>query len=480
MTSTARTATLVTLTLLAAVTPWGARVASAGTLFPSDELAFLEPWQRANAVIELEPAGGGSAALVAELERVDELWNQGRHEQALARLRSAEGSGAELGLAISWRDPLPAPKLHGVTVSTHADTSHYALDSHAGTGHLFVVAKDPEPSGERWRVHTSTDHGATWTETASYLGTAIPDSNAVVLGDYLYVAYVNSAATEVRTRRCAVSTGAMDPGYSYKTALTTTGAFEEAAVVSNADWADTRLRLVAIEASGVLRYAWADEEGDPWTEADTGVTDADHSLAACANQDSAGSGNFVFAIYASSGGSVSVWRRGSAGQAADDLATYLGSTVSVAAWNDHVAVAYLGGSSASPKVYVRFSADGASSWPWSVWRLVEVDDPRPDVTLRKGAGMALTHQNPASIDRVLFLRHVALGGSSESFDHGYRCNEANLHLGAESVVERLPEGGWGVLTKSDADLTLRFDLAPLLSSVGFDTGDTTGWSSVSP
>jgi hypothetical protein len=465
------------LFLVAIVAPWGARAASGSSSLVSGELARLEPWQRANAVIQLEPAGDASAALVADLGRVDSLWNEGRHDEALVELRWLEGSGAELGLAISWRRPLAAPKVHGVTVSPHADTSHYALDSHAGTGHLFVVAQDPEPSGVRWRVRISTDHGATWADTASYFGSAIPDSAAVVLGDYLYVAYVNSDASEARVRRCAVATGAMDSGFSYKTVLSTTGAFEEVAIVGNADWADDRLRVVAIEASGVLRYAWASQDGDPWTEEGTGVTDADHSLEACSNQSDAGSSVFLLAIYVTTSDGIDVWRRGTAGQGTTAVAAYAGSTLGVAAWNDHVAVAYMGGPSGSRKVYVRCSADGAASWLWTRWRPTEVDDPRPDATMRRGAGMALTYQDTASADHVLLLTHLPPGLGDMGLYFAYRCNDANLELGADSVVERLADGGWGVLTRSDVDGTLRFDLAPLLSGLGFDTGDTTGWSS---
>ena len=104
-----RSRTLLNLALLASILalpalPAGASDAVAPDV--ADTLRRLEPAERDNARIELEPGSAFPADRLDELEIAAGLWNSGRYDESLQRLEALGVAGRHVAVGFSWREPL--------------------------------------------------------------------------------------------------------------------------------------------------------------------------------------------------------------------------------------------------------------------------------------------------------------------------------------------------------------------------------------
>lgn len=160
-------------------------------------LARLDPEQRANArltigIIQATPE------LRAEAGAIDQLWNTGSYDAALARLhdlgRLVDPARVQVGM--NWRTPLANPQsmdwAGNIQIGTRDSILYHVFDYHNATGKLVVGTVRLAGSSTGLDVYLSTDNGSTWAETYDgYWGAAniIGDFVGACHGDHVYLGY---------------------------------------------------------------------------------------------------------------------------------------------------------------------------------------------------------------------------------------------------------------------------------------------------
>lgn len=374
-------------------------------------------------------------------------------------------------------------KAGGVQISSRSVIEESVTDFHAGTGNLFVVLRGfiLYENDNFWSVNISEDGGATWTETYYWeVPEWLHEIDAVVVGDYLYVAYYVHALWpgSARLRRFSVHDGMPDNVYSYHEVVNTPQTVYDFALASNADSADSRLYFLFAESDGDLRYFWTDAEGGSdasWTEATTGVTNASHKLYATWNElwDS----YFLFASYIGRDDNLYVWRRGSGGVDSTEIASSVITPwrTGISAYDDVVVVSYATGDSSGGDLEYWITYNGGEDWLIGTLGTGE-SYVAPDVTLRKGRGIAVVYgqYNPVGVDQIWMRRRPYHGAywSSPIF-----CSNPSGPFEVTST-ELLPGVGYGVVYDnwSTADFVM---ISPIFVD-GFESGNTVRWTSTVP
>ncbi len=411
-----------------------------------DELSFAE---KENALIQLEVSHDLPPALLGQVREIEELWNTGEFDQAIARLRNLEEEQDSPGIAvgISWKVPIvtSGPKWGtDVQVSTRDLASSPSLDFEDGTGNLFVVFR--RNGNPWWTTNISTDGGATWQETYAWLGDGIDDISAAVMDTFLYVAYVAydafGAYDVARIRRFFASNGAVDDVYYYVVVFDKNINIREVALTTDEDalpgW-PLQIYYLAILADGTLVYCYS-LDGLTWYEVVTGVTDAYCGLDACFQAENW----FLWASYIDSQDTVHVARRYSAvGWESISLeVTGLTSNVtSVAAYENRILVVY---EYTDHDIRYQVSYDGGEEWFWG-WVAQSADEPplfqQPHVTGRRGGGFAVVYEHlpGAEPDTCWFRnRDYGTGPGTALWSVPQAFNEVDLLYGLPMTVEWIP------------------------------------------
>jgi hypothetical protein len=370
-----------------------------------------------------------------------------------------------------------------VQVGTRGDVIQAHLDFHRASGNLFAVALTDENFFWTWYVNISTDGGATWTETYEWQSTMeIVDIDAVVVDDYLYVAYIDPLDNRYsKIRRFSAIDGAVDTTFGTGGWMAVhdadPGHVEEVALASSADSSGVRLYYFAIQSDGALRYSWTNQEGGadtPWGEIDTTVTSANHNLEAAY---AGNSSTFLYASYEALDGDIHVWRRMSDPVASDvtDLNLDARDWVRISAFEDTVAIVYDFTTGPDRGIDTAISTDAGDTWvPGSLTPLDNYTS--PGVTLRGGGGIWAVYHDVTTPDFAALTRKDYSGGSwSTPID----CSIPALRTGTFSDVQAVPRGEVGVLfVGSGTSFKNVFFATPmLLFSDDFELGDITAWSS---
>jgi hypothetical protein len=372
-----------------------------------------------------------------------------------------------------------------VQVGTRGGAIQAHLDVHRATGHLFVVVMNYEDFYWNWLVMMSTDAGATWTETYEWQSTMeIIDIDAVVVDDYLYVAYIDPLDDRyAKVRRFSAIDGAVDTGFSTDGWIEVLDgdphSIEEVAITSSADSNGVRLYYFAIQSDGALRYSWTNQEGGadtPWNEIATSVTSANHSLEAAYAGDST---TFLYASYEALDGDIHVWRRMTDPSSdVTDLNLDARDWVRISAFEDTVAVLFDVQVGPDRGIDYALSTDAGASWSSS--SLTPMDNyTSPAVTLRGGGGISAVYHDVTTPDWAALTRNdLAGGGWTTPLD----CSIPGLRTGSFSDVQVVRIGEIGVLFIGTGSSSSNvFFAAPLLLfGDPFETGNTSGWSATSP
>jgi len=435
-----------------------------------ERLQAIPPSCRAAAAIELEPRDSRNGRASDEIRGVEALWRGGLYDEAIDALRVLEPSGELAGLGIAWTDGKAGlPRGFGdVRIGgARVDGRTVCLDYDTGTGHLFGVVQWGSTTGtSAWTTNISTDRGATWAETYSWTSVVgIVDVDAAVVGDRLYVGYlVGNATGQLRFRRCLVTDGSPDAGYSFHVAIDATPAtFSEIAVASNAADYDNRIYGFGIDSDHALRFVWdVASDGTTFTEdSPAGVANASAGLSATWNHQHE-CDEALFVSYAGTDGGIHVQMYQSTAPYWTDrtIETAAGTTrdTSVSSWGQFVICAFEFPYTNGTGVRYRASYDCGQ-----IWNYADLAEPEgavtgylnPSVDARSGAGTAIVYQAEMGEPDVAYYRYRSgyapgLWSDPEAF------NDHDVLTGSDTAINSLanPAGAMehgAIYLSSDGD-----------------------------
>jgi len=381
---------------------------------PQSAAPGILAWQRLSAIaadcaacIELEPADDARPARLALLRGIARLWNQGRRGEAIRDLRAIEEGGGHVGLGIQWPpEGAPGRFRDGVDHrigSPRTDARTVALDFDEETGNLFSVIRwQGDPSDSYWTVNLSTDHGDTWTETFSFFSSVgIVDTDAAVVGDWVYTGYVvGNAPAQLRVRRAMAANGASDGAYGYEVAVTSATEFTDVAVTANSDDFDNRIYVVGIDTGHVLRHAWdAAADGTAWTEVPPPAQpNANYGLDAAWHNGFTSGTPHLYISYSGTDESIHVLRL--MGTAWTDNVIDIDNgplrDTSISSNETNIICAYEAPLALGTGIAYGISYNGGTNWSYAI--VAEPDDETtfsfssPSVDARNGLGTAIVYQ----------------------------------------------------------------------------------------
>ncbi len=255
----------------------------------SSRLTALLPDGRADARIALELPGGSAASRIASARAIEDAWNTGDHDGALAGLRVLETSmdGATLAVGIQWRTPREARDRDDIRIGGREHVRNVGLDFADLWGLLeerlySVLVFDLAGGGGGWSVNLSEDHGYAWQETYLWLSTeTVGDASGRVGAGYLYVGYTGAgtgANTAIYARRFDLTDGSADAGYGTQLVGDLPVAVTDVAVESDADGGGDHLHCLAIRADHELLMWSTSAPGLVWQPVPLGIADAQDGL----------------------------------------------------------------------------------------------------------------------------------------------------------------------------------------------------------
>jgi|GEM_PF-1533276 len=419
-----------------------------------EQLAEMSPQQRGNAVIELELGRNAPATDQEAAADVAVLWRCGMYESALTQLRMLEEIGAPLGLGIAWKNPVEMGRggLDRRIGGTRIEAQTMSLDFDEESGALFIVAHWYAAEGpDYWTVNISTNGGETWAETYAWWGLPeIIDLDGVVVGDYLYVAYVigGSDANTGRIRRCFVSDGASDDDYYVQTVFDAgENTIEEVEVESNATYLDNRIYYIAIQNNDVLRYFYAD--------AATATVFVDGGSPAAANAEygldsswrygyTPGScDEFLYVSYTGNDDSIHVLGRRASGWTdwAVENGTGGARTTAISSYEETIICAFEYPYNDGPGIRYRISYNCGDNWSYgsiaapdgtTVFAYYE-----PDVDARDGDGLAIIYQAEAGHFDPMYYR-TREGFGPGAWSNPTIFNDYDVHAATDTAISHLP------------------------------------------
>jgi hypothetical protein len=416
-----------------------------------EQLTDLDADQRANAEIEVELSGAASGADHDAAVKIAALWNNGEYELALAQLRLLEESGAPLGLGIAWKVPLPPGTVLLTDVrigGTRADAQTMNLDFDAQNGNLFTVVRWGTTTGTSvWTMNISTDDGLTWSETYAFTSSVgLIDADCAVVDDYVYVAYVvGNATNEARIRRCLVSTGAIDGGYSFHTIFDAgANAVEEVALASNADDYDNRIYYAIIQNNDVLRWAWDEAtDGTTFSEDSPGSSNPEFGLDMTWDNNLDTCSDFLYVSYAGNDGHIHVL--GHIDFVWTDWIVESGAgsfrTTAISAYQNTIICAFEYPFTDGTGIRYRISYNCGDSW--SPGTLAVPDGSavfgyfEPDVDARDGDGTAIIYQAEAGAYDPMYYRTRA-GFAPGAWSDPTLFSDHDVYTGSDTALGHVP------------------------------------------
>lgn len=415
-----------------------------------EQLAALPPEVRGQAVIELEPGPGVGPIDLHAAREASALWNHGRHQQAIEKLRGLEEAAVPLGLGIAWKDRAPAGvrTLGDVRIGgTRTDGLTVSVDFDAQTGHLFSVVQWGTTATSAWTANISADRGATWEETYVWTSTVgIIDVDAAVVDDYLYVGYVaGNTMSELRTRRCRVSDGTVDGGYGFQIALAAApNTFSDIAVVTNAADYDNRVYCLGIESSHTLRFAWdiASDGTTFFEETPPAVANASAGLAVTWDHHRL-CDEILHVSYAGTDDNVHVQSR--------TLTAWTDATLSAVAYSQRTSISAYGETviCAFERPYnggrgIRYHVSYDCGTAWSSFADLALPDSTngsymcPAVDARSGLGTAIVYQQEAGEPDAVFYQY-RLGYGPGPWEEREAFNDYDVVTGSDTALNSLPD-----------------------------------------
>jgi hypothetical protein len=331
-----------------------------GPADPYVALEQLNPVERANARIHIEPGTTGAADALREIER---LWNSGDHEAALTEFRNLAGriDLRNTFVGINWRTPAPTLPTDdwGPNVRVGNRDSIYctAFDRNSVNGNLLVGLLRHAGTQTYIDVNLSTDGGTTWTETfdGSWSGVTPPsDLDGACVGTAFLVAYIFPDLNQVACVKIDAATGQwiQFPGGDWVDTVFTPAPAQVTEIsmcAAEEQWPGQRAYAFGRTDADSLLYAWTTGDGQPWNRYNTTIDWCNAGMIDCVvNTGYPPGGNWLWAswMYRRAGDTLHpaiAWMdEGGTWHAVyiGNLPTQTYSTSSLAAWHDTVFMAY--------------------------------------------------------------------------------------------------------------------------------------------
>ncbi len=436
-------------------------------LSPRQRLEALSLGERLGSWLEVELPGDATEEARRQAKRLGEVWNAGDHDAALALWEAVEDGG--LAPSIGFAPPPPPPPAYlqgrGADVrlgGSQTGCQRYTLDYHAGNGNIFaVIGWDTS-----WTLNISTNDGATWSESFAWSGSDLLDLDLVVVGDWVYVLYVDGGyADELRLRRCHASDGTVDADYGFKVIYDASpNGVTDVAIASNADDANSNVYCFARVGNNTIRYLWASSSGETFYDASPSLANAAGGIDAHWNDNF--DTYFLFLSYTGTDENVHIWRR-SSGTGWEECysASFSGYNLRTAlsVYDETVFCAFehLYSEDYGIRSYINYTA-GDGSWYYNT-----VAEPLPgeawyalaDTSCRGGGGIALVYQQQVvdGYDPIYFRNRHTYGYSP--WNEQIVINDHDATPDTWTAINWLPPllggnnpYGYGMIYEADGDM----------------------------
>ena len=367
------------------------------------------------------------------MSAIEQLWNSGQNDAALARFRDigrvADPSGQFVG--VNWRRPVPTAGTAdwgpNVRVGNQDSVFCTAFDRCYDNGNLLVGTLRHNGANTNINVNLSTDGGTTWTETFDGSSTSSPtDLEGVCCGASFFLTYPFPATNMVICLKFDAANGQriqFPSGAWADTVFATAPAQVTELAMSSADELLPGLRVYTFARTDgdSLLYAWSDGTGQPWSRVSTTVDWCNGGMIDCGYNPGYATGNWLWAsfmykrtadmlhpAFAYIDDTSSSWHA----NWISNLPTTMNPAVtSLAAWHDTILIAYThrGGGQFYTRALV--SNNGGAGWFYTNVPDALVYRELPDVTGTHGEGFALVHRE-YGLDRAIMYTHSGYDATS--------------------------------------------------------------------
>jgi len=328
-----------------------------------------------------------------------------------------------------------------------------------------------------------SDDGSSWSETVSSQ-ILNADIDITSVGPYVYSVFFTSTSSNFAlVWRFFDTTFAVDGAYSFIAgASPSTSHILDVALESNQVDTDSEVYLAFIQDDGVLRFFWDHADDGNFTELSPPVANAAGGLDMQYNSASADHG--LYLSYIGTDGAVHVW----ASYPWTEIGTFPGYSGSdmrtaVSASGDNVIVAFEALLGFGYGIIARTSDNAGASWS-----LYYVDAPShagdgdlggADVTARGDQGFAAVYHQGLGTVPVYLRRNPEYHPGV--WEPRIVVNNIDARVERSTNISWVPPHHYGIAYIGGGSSVPYFDLFDAsFFSDGFETGDTSGWSSVVP
>ncbi len=410
------------------------RMSAPGPAWASLERLSIE--ERLNSDVHIVPQQSVSEAAAAEVRAIEQLWNSGQYDAALARFRRigvlADPSGFFVGA--NWRTPIPTTGTDwGPNIRVGNRDSAYctAFDRNYVNGNLLVSLLRHAGALTCIDTYLSTDDGQSWSETFDGSWASPPsDLEGACCSTYFYVAYPYPPINQVLCLKFDAANGhyIQFPSGTWADTMfqpapdTVT---EIAMCAAEEQWPGIRVFAFGRTTRDSLLYAWTDGTGQPWHRFPTTIGWCNGGMIDCVvNTGYPTGGNWLWAsfmykrtadtlhpAFAYLDDSTGSWHA----SWISNLPTTTSLNTSIAAWKDTVLEAYTHQGGGRFYTQAIISRNSGGNWTYTSVPDTLAGRETPDVTGTHGGGFALAHREygPGS-DRAIMFTHASYTGSTWS------------------------------------------------------------------
>lgn len=390
--------------------------------------------ERENSTIDIEH--NQADAFVEIFNRVTNLWNTGKYEEALNLFKTIDAEELKtVAVGIHWKVPIPTadhPEWGtDVRIGNRDSIEVVSLTYEKSTGKLFAVLVYTELGSYYYSMNLSIDGGATWSETFTYsAGGAIPivSVSAAVVASHCYVGYAYDGAQTIgRLRRFTTSDGAFATfpdasNFVSVFSLASTDSVEQVVVNTNQTDFNNRLYYTALTKSDSIKAYWNNPTTVTYNSYINAFTDAETGLDMCRNNGYTGAARFYnFGSYITTAGAIKTF--GVTGtDSLVQLTNLFGGSVndhsSISAQNDTITSVFEYSSSTSHNRYI-VSYNGGTNWFFGLVGDTLAFSERPDIAAGDGGvGIIYRYYTPTRQGRFVWRPLVGTWSSPVQYtDH---------------------------------------------------------------
>lgn len=439
----------------------------------------LKPYERENALIEIDLINTQSEKSVQHAKMVEESWNDGHFNEAIELFQEFEDIH-EAAIGIQWKEPIATSAKWGddVQIGNRNDIYVVSLDVDNVTGNLFAALLYFDTlSNYDWSVNISTDGGFNWSETYTWGAPAfyLNDISAVVVGSHFYVGHMAASTQDIaRMRRFHTSDGSVDAVYGFHTIFDINIEIRDVALGGNVDQFNNRVYYCGLLANDSIKFYWSDLDATSWTPSHPTIGNAERGLDLCWNE------NFsTLAEWCSYAGTTdSLYVLGWNGTSwtnfgnLDYIGTSITAKTSIAAYGDTIMSTFPHYDGSYYNFRYRVSYNGGTNWVLGI-----IANPSEyigimnDITGRNGDGFGVIYQNEGGAAEGFYRHrtyHLSPWTSPVSFA------DSVTRYNVKPAIERIESGVYGIIYVNYPHEFAYFDRTDWISGIDEETPDLDG------